>query len=289
MAKILVIADTTNRCAATPRGMELARRLGHSVEVVAFVWSSLKGLDLSASDKAELKQRLLSEREKEAEERVAKYRQEGQKVSIKVIWERDISGWVKRRVANGKYWGVIKTGRRSESVTHTPSDWQLLRECPVPVLIVARDKWHRTKPVLAALDLGTRVKGKRRLNLEVIEQSRHIAEALDAELKLICAVEVPTLLAELDMVDPAAFVREQKKNMAPLIAELAQEYDLPRSAFVVKRGPVAKVITSEAARVRAQLVVMGTVGRKGVKARLLGNTAESVLALLHTDVLALKP
>jgi universal stress protein E len=49
------------------------------------------------------------------------------------------------------------------------------------------------------------------------------------------------------------------------------------------------VITSEAARTRAQLVVMGTVGRTGIKGRLMGNTAESVLRLLRTDVLALKP
>ena len=59
--------------------------------------------------------------------------------------------------------------------------------------------------------------------------------------------------------------------------------------FRCKRGPVAKVITSTAARDRAQLVVMGRVGRRGVKARLLGNTAENVLQHLRTDVLALKP
>jgi universal stress protein E len=34
---------------------------------------------------------------------------------------------------------------------------------------------------------------------------------------------------------------------------------------------------------------MGTVGRQGIKAKLLGNTAESVLHHLKTDVLALKP
>ena len=44
-----------------------------------------------------------------------------------------------------------------------------------------------------------------------------------------------------------------------------------------------------AARVGAQIVVMGTVGRKGVKARLLGNTAERVLRHIKTDVLAIKP
>ena len=64
---------------------------------------------------------------------------------------------------------------------------------------------------------------------------------------------------------------------------------MPVKSFHIKRGPVEKVITSRAAKVRAQVVVMGTVARKGVKARLLGNTAEKVLRHMKTDVLAIKP
>jgi len=56
----------------------------------------------------------------------------------------------------------------------------------------------------------------------------------------------------------------------------------------VKKGPVAKVISSVAASQRAQLLVMGTVGRRGIRARLLGNTAESVLRHIKTDVHAVK-
>ena len=77
--------------------------------------------------------------------------------------------------------------------------------------------------------------------------------------------------------------------MAPHIKALAREFNIAEKAFVVKRGPVEKVIASQAAKKRAQMVVMGTVGRKGVKARLIGNTAERVLGHLKTDVITLKP
>ncbi len=70
---------------------------------------------------------------------------------------------------------------------------------------------------------------------------------------------------------------------------LSAEYDIPEKNFRLKQGPAAKVITSEAARLKAQLVVMGTVARTGVRAKLIGNTAEQVLARLKTDVLAIKP
>ncbi|MEP1594363.1 MAG: universal stress protein, partial [Halieaceae bacterium] len=83
--------------------------------------------------------------------------------------------------------------------------------------------------------------------------------------------------------------KEQKLAMAPHLKQLADAHDLPTSVFRCKKGPVAKVIGSEAARVRAQLVIMGTIGRRGVKARLIGNTAEAVLRHLRTDILTIKP
>ena len=39
----------------------------------------------------------------------------------------------------------------------------------------------------------------------------------------------------------------------------------------------------------AELVVIGTVGRVGISAALIGNTAEHVIDELNCDVLAIKP
>jgi universal stress protein E len=41
--------------------------------------------------------------------------------------------------------------------------------------------------------------------------------------------------------------------------------------------------------VGAGLVVIASVGRKGVRAKLMGNTAEGALALLKTDILVVQP
>lgn len=288
MGRILIIADPEDSCVATPRGLELARRLGHDAEVVAFTYAPLKDLKLSSADQLAVKRRLLERREDEVQARIDKYGDNEQKVTLKTVWEKNLSRWVVRRCAR-PYEIVVKTGHRSESLTYTPTDWQLLRECPAPVLIISDRKWHRTRPVLAALDLGTRVKAKKRLNHEVLGSAQHLARALQTELKIITALEVPTLLRDLDLVDPLAYTREMKEAMRPHIEELARAHDMPAGAFRCKQGPAARVIASTAAKDRAQLVVMGTVGRKGVSARLLGNTAESVLGHLKTDVLALKP
>lgn len=289
MAKILIIADLKDNCVATPRGLQLGAKLGHDIDVVAFTYAPLSRLKVSATEEADIRERLVDEREHDVQARIDKYAQPDQNVTLKVVWEKNIDRWITRHCAGGKYIGVIKTGNRSESLVHTSTDWQLLRECPAPMLLVAEKKWHRAKPVLVTLDLSSDVATKRKLNDKTLGIAKGLAAALGVELEIITAIEVPTLLSDLDLVDPSAYAREAKEAMKPQIRKLAAAHDIPEKAFHCKRGPVEKVIASQAAKVRAQVVVMGTVARKGVKARLLGNTAEKVLRLMKTDVLAIKP
>jgi universal stress protein E len=289
MGKLLIIADIEDKCFATPRGLKLAAKLGYDVDVVAFTYAPLKGLQVATAEQENIRKRLLTKREHEVQARIDKFKLPGQSVKLKVVWEKNIHHWVNKQCAGGKYNGVIKTGNRTESLVHNPTDWQLLRECPSPVLLVAEKKWHQTKPVLVALDLSSEVAAKRKLNDKVLGLAKGLADALDVELEIIAAIEIPRLLSDLDLVDPIAYVKDAKEAMKPQIKKLATAHGIPEKAFHCKRGPVEKVITSHAAKVRAQIVVMGTVARKGVRARLLGNTAEKVLEHLKTDVLAIKP
>jgi nucleotide-binding universal stress UspA family protein len=54
-------------------------------------------------------------------------------------------------------------------------------------------------------------------------------------------------------------------------------------------GRPEDVIPSFARRVRADLVVMGTVARSGVAGAVIGNTAEKVLQRLRGSVMAIRP
>lgn len=55
MGKILTIADLQDKCSATSRGLELAHRLGHSAEVVAFTYAPLKRLKVTNAEQFEIK------------------------------------------------------------------------------------------------------------------------------------------------------------------------------------------------------------------------------------------
>lgn len=54
-------------------------------------------------------------------------------------------------------------------------------------------------------------------------------------------------------------------------------------------GDARSVILSEAARIRADLVVLGTHGRSGLAHMLLGSVAEWILVNARTDVLVARP
>ena len=62
MPKILIIADLKGQGCATPRGLELAAKLGLEADVAAFTYASLKSLNVKASEHAGIKKRLLEER-----------------------------------------------------------------------------------------------------------------------------------------------------------------------------------------------------------------------------------
>lgn len=289
MGRILVIADRKGPCVATSRALALAGALGASVEIVAFTYASLRRLGITGEQQAAVKREMLDQRELALREQIERETPAGTRAGLRVVWMKDVAPWIIRRTESRNYDYVMKTAHHSASLSYTSTDWQLLRESAAPVMVLAGKRWHRSRPLLVALDLATRSRGKRALNRAVLAHARTLADALGVSLSCISAVEIPDLLSDLDVLDPAAFTRHVKSDMQPHIQELSEAFGLPATAFRSRRGATADVIVREAARLDAQLVVMGTVGRRGLRAKLLGNTAESVLQSLTTDVLAIRP
>ena len=288
---LLIVADRAGeRQAAISRGLGLARKMGYAVQVVGFCYEPLAAMGIGKGGaRVTARKKLLARRRSEVETEIKRHAGSGLRVSTRVIWQEDIHHWLIRQCARKDYAALIKTGSHTESLFYTSTDWHLLRECPAPVMIVAEKQWRTTRPIVAAIDLNTSLRVKQRLNNTVIASARHYAAALGCPLFLINVLYIPPVLTELDLVDEHEQANKLRNELKPKVRQLASLHGLETRQFRLKQGPVDKVITSEAARLKAQLVVMGTVGRTGVKARLMGNTAEKVLTRLRTDVLALKP
>ncbi len=293
MEKLLIVADRQHSGKVIARGLDFARQMGLQPQVLVFTWASLKGIEaMQAGSAAPLKKALLARHVDHARELIEKHcSDDANSVLVRGVWSKKPEEWLISHLQQNAadYYGVVALVEETDSGMLAQRNWDLLRRSPVRVLRVAGEHWKRTHSVLAAVDLATSSRDKLRLNERILAEAKDVAEALGADLNVVSAVVVPQLLEDLDVIDLNSYADELKRKMQPELERLCEKYGLKKSQFVLKRGEVDKIIVSVAADYKAQLVVMGTVGRRGLAAMVLGNTAEEILEHLHTDVLALKP
>ncbi|MBA6391334.1 universal stress protein [Colwellia sp. BRX10-3] len=287
MNNIFVVADLSDsKPVAIQRACELAKNTSISLHIVYFCYQSLR---LIQDDPQNIKQALLDAVSHDAKKSLATLVPEGIKYSFEVVWEKRIYEWINCYAKEHNPLMVVKTAHRSETFLYTSTDWQLLRECPAPVFIVSDYKWRKSPNVLAAIDLETKRKTKQELNHQILKSAKTFTQANEAELFVCYTVPFSKVLRDLGIHYKDELEMNAKKTLKGKIEKLAAEYDIPVANFFIKAGEPEKVIPSIAAQKKAGLVVIGTVGRKGLEAKVLGNTAEKILSLLKSDVLALKP
>lgn len=290
MDKLLIIMDPAHKHQkALGRGIELARATGAALEVVAFVHEYLDALPADPMVQQAAREALIEHRQKWLEQMLALADCQDLQVDLRTVWEKNIHLWITERCQRADIMSVVKTGHRSEQFLYTPTDWHLMRACPAPVMLVAEKKWNRAHPILAAVDLSTDKPAKKALNTQIIEQASKLAKAMETDLHLVHALHTSVVLADLDIIDMAAHARKREAALKPRIEHLCNTWHLLPEQIHLEAGPAQKVIPSIANRLKADMVVIGTTGKTGVAARVIGNTAEKVLTHLRTDLLAIKP
>jgi len=287
MRNIFVVADLPDsKQVAIKRACELAKTENKPLHIVYFCYENLRHI---ADDAHQIKQAVINAITHNAETSLATLVPNDVDYSYEVIWEKRIDRWINDYVKAHTPLMVVKTAHRSETFLYTSTDWQLLRECPAPIFIVSDNKWRKSPNVLAAIDLETKHQSKQTLNHQILTAAKKFAKANDAELFVCYTVQFSQILRDLGVQYADELEIKAEKSLQGAIEKLAAEYAIPVANFFIKAGEPEKVIPSIAAKKKAGLVVIGTVGRKGLKAKVLGNTAEKILNLLKSDILALKP
>ncbi len=183
-------------------------------------------------------------------------------------------------------------------------DMHLLRKCPCPVWLMRPDEEVSYRTVLAAIDVDPDVSDDaQELNDNILELASALAVADFAALHVLHVWDSPEAgFVRLWADDPASAERSvlsgastrhreaAERQLGRLAQSLGSEaYRHLAPKLHVIHGNPRDTIPAQAAQLGAQLVVMGTVARKGVAGVLIGNTAEDVLDQLRCAVLALKP
>lgn len=160
---------------------------------------------------------------------------------------------------------------------------KLLRKCPCPVWVTKPSHGLPISKILVAHDLGA--VGRHALDLGV-----ELARAFDLQLHVIHAIE------QLPVGDPTGFgltppgaeaMHEEARER--ILVELGGA-DLQRVPEIrVMSGFPESAIMDMIEEKSIDLLIMGTLGRSGIRGVLTGNTAERLLPRLQCSMLAIKP
>jgi glycine betaine transporter len=116
-----------------------------------------------------------------------------------------------------------------------------------------------------------------------------LAEKLGAGLHLVNSIAVPAYgIPELGVAMTASMIDTLVSQNQAALDELAKRYPNAKMHVLLKTGDPRDQVVQAAEEVGADLIIMGTHGRRGVRRALLGSVAEGVLRAAHCPVLAVR-
>ncbi|ARN74491.1 universal stress protein [Oceanicoccus sagamiensis] len=293
MKKLLVIADKTGgKNIALARAANLQAATGAKIILRGYCYVNIhnpEDLKLAKLSRSQLEKQVVAKRQQELEKIAKQLKIKPKNIDIKAVWGKDISQAITTLCNKHKIDMVIKSAHRSETFLYTSTDWQLLRTCAPPVMITASKSWKKKPRIVASLDFSTKLKAKIALNHKVFKHAQELAEALGQEVHIAHAITMPQALIDMDIINAKDYISKRRKEIKLVSDAFCKEYGLDTSCVHLKAGPADKVIPSIANKLKADVVVTGTVARKGIKGKLMGNTVEGILSRLHTDIIAIKP
>ena len=215
-------------------------------------------------------------------------------ISCQVVWHNRPFEAIIERVIKENYDLVIKGTHQHDtfkSVVFTPTDWHVLRKCPCPVLLVKDHEWPNNGNIIAALNVGSDEPEHHSLNIKITEEAIQLAELTQANVHLVNSYPgTPVNIAiEIPEFNSTEYNDTMLKHHEQAMISHANKFDISVVNTHVEEGLPETVIEHVAEKIDAELVILGTVGRTGISAALIGNTAEQVIDQLNCDVLALKP
>ncbi|MEP4889780.1 MAG: universal stress protein UspE [Aliiglaciecola sp.] len=296
--KILAVVDpTTDDQKAFKRALLLAQKTGASVTAFLSIYDFSYEMTtmLTVDERETMRQAVVDDKTDWLANIVEPLAANSSiSVDIKVVWHNRPYESVLFEVIDHSYDLIVKGTHEHDtlkSVIFTPTDWHILRKSPVPVLLVKEHDWPSNGNILAAVDVGSEDDEHHSLNKIITKTAGMMADLLEGKVNLVNSYPgTPVNIAiEIPEFDPVGYTESVKQHHAKCMLEHAQKFNIPQENQHLSEGLPEDVIPSVAKTIDAELVVIGTVGRTGITAALIGNTAEHTIDSLNCDVLAIKP
>ena len=282
-----------NKAAQIAKGLGAQLTLFHDIATPLYA-EALQGRDIDLSS---WQREIQTARREQLEKIATRIRRHGIDVDVAADWDFPAyEAIIRKSLRVGADLLVVEnhhgSGRHPARWLLAYTDWELLRLCPIPVLLVKNRRMYHRPRVIAAIDPAHARAKPGNLDRQILRAGATLVHALHGELHALHAFApaLPVVPAMPDgpMVDLAAD-REIREGVAQRALDRAVDgFDVQRSHTHLLAGRPVDVIPRAVRRERGAILAMGVVSRSVLKRLFIGNTAESVMDSVQSDLLVVK-
>jgi universal stress protein E len=300
--RILVVVDpTVDAEPAVQRAALVARKT--RAQLVLFVCAYDAGLlenrALERKDLAKARAALLENHLRRLRSLAQPLAADGLEVEVDARWDSPLYEGIVRKALQCEADLVVKDTHYHSALKRSifsNTDWNLIRACPTPLWLVKPRAMGSRPCFVAAVDPLHEHDKPAELDGAILTTADELCSALGGEVHVFHAFDTaPLFVAAGDaMTMPLLLpVREaidvMQAHHTKALHELTDARRVPRDRVHMQQGGARQRLEALVEDLRADVVVMGAVSRRGTARFFIGNTAEDVLDKLACDLLIVKP
>ncbi len=223
---------------------------------------------------------------------------------IQVDWHKPSYEAVLKAAESVKATLILKEAHQHNLLNRllfTPSDYQLLKSSPTPLMLIKNKPWQDNGCVMAAVDPTHQLSQESQLDDALVEHAKALSAQLNLPLKLVHVFD-PTgwevvmnssasagVMGQFVVLDTPEEhqqllnqIRDAHKNQ---LNELREKHQLDENSILFLEGFPEEQLEHACEKYNAAVTLVGTTYRSGF----LGSTAEKLLDHIGSDLLAIKP
>lgn len=250
---------------------------------------------LSPKERNAMRKGVISQQKVWIKQQAHYYLEAGIDIEIKVIWHNKPYEAIIQEVIADKHDLLLKMAHqndRFDAMIFISLDRHLLRKCPCPVWMVKDKVWPNDGAIVVAVNLSNEESYHDKLNIKLIKETENISHQIvkNPHIHLVSAYPVApiNIAVELPDFDPNIYNQALRAQNLLAMKKLRQRFTIDEKYTHVVEGSAEKKIPETCDELHAGIVVLGILGRKGISAAFLGNTAEQIIDKLKCDLLAIK-
>jgi universal stress protein E len=298
---ILVVMDSTSdRQAALVQAIKIAEKTSASIELflVAYTSQFVSHWNFNQAQLDALKKEYLASKTRWLETYLTEVKALNIVVNIDVVWHSDVSCAVLAKVSNTEACMVIKSTKQDsliKKIFFTPSDWQLLEHCPVPLLLTKNSCDYLYQRIMAAVDPEKTNDKTEKSDKKILDVGVTMAELFDGQAH-VChcyqpigielwqgmgSVGMDQSLVNGDFNDYSEAIKHHHNI---IFDELLSDYSFDEEFIHLVAGTAEYELPELVKTHHIDLLVMGMANN----GKFIGNVVEKILDNVECDILSIK-